>query len=114
MKKSLEIDVGDLTDILETLTKRLDKMSEPDLIDLAARLKPAAKHCKTIDDYVKGVIKEKLKDKEGVRLGGLFKAVLKVITSNRFNQSKLKADDIELYDAYCESKDEARITFEVR
>ncbi len=114
MKKSLEVDVTELGDILESLVIKMDKMAEPDLIDLAARLKPAAKACKAIDDYAKFVIKAKLRDRDGTRLGNMFKAVLKLIPISRFQQSKFKEDEPETYAAYCEEKDEERITFELR
>ena len=114
MKKSLEVDVSDLSDILESFVKKLDSLPEAELIDLAARLKPAAKACEAIDKHVKEMVKAKLKHKEGNRLGGMFKAILKLVPTKRFNQGKLKADDPELYEAYCEDSDQERITFEVR
>ena len=114
MKKSLELDVTDLGDILEGFVKKLDKMSEADLIDLAARLKPAAKHCKAIDDHVKAMVKEKLHDKEGSRLGSMFKAVLKIIPIDRFNQGNFKEKHLPIFLKFVETHDEPRITFEVR
>ena len=116
MKKALEVDVTGLGDILEGIVMFMDngKINEPDLIDLAARLKPAAKACEAIDKHVKEMVKAKLKHKEGNRLGGMFKAILKLVPTKRLNQGKLKADDPELYEAYCEDEEQERVTFEVR
>ncbi len=114
MKKSLEVDVTDLSDILESFVKKLDTMAEADLIDLAARLKPAAKACETIDKFVKDLVKAKLKHNEGSRLGAMFKAVLKVIPVNRFQQTKFKEAYPDMYVKFSEDKDEERVTFELR
>lgn len=114
MKKSLEIDFADLTDILEGFTKKLDKTSQADLIDLAARLKPVAKHCGTIDEYVKGIVKDRLKHNEGFLAGGLFKAVLKLVPTSRLNQKRLKEEKPAVHAAYCDDAVDERVTFEVR
>jgi hypothetical protein len=114
MKKSLERDLGDLVAILEDVVEGMDVLPLTDLIDLAARLKPVAKHCKEIDEATKGLIKKKLKNKEGTVLGTMFKAVLKLIPIDRLNQTKLKEDEPEMYAAYVEKHEDKRITFEVR
>lgn len=114
MKKNLEIDAADLTAILEGFAAKLDKMTEPDLIDLAARLKPAAKHIKVIDEYVKELVKDKLKHKDGNRLGGMFKAILKLVPIDRFQQAKFKEANPKLYLKYVEECTDERVTFEVR
>jgi hypothetical protein len=114
MKKALELDFSDLVDILEGFSLKLDKMSEADLIDLAARLKPIVKHCTKIDEHVKDVVKQKLNNKAGSRLGGLFRAVLSIVPTDRLNQQRLKEERPKIYDAYVETDDVKRITFEVR
>lgn len=114
MKKALKSDLEMLKVILEDVIKGLPKTSEEDLIDLAAYLKPVAKNCETIDEYVKDVIKDKLKNEEGTRLGAVFKAVLKLVPVNRLNQDALKAGNPDVYDEYVEAKEGKRITYEVR
>lgn len=113
-KKAFELDLADLKDILEGFTLKLDKMTEPELIDLAARLKPVAKHCNTIDEYVKDAVKTKLRHKEGNRLGSLFKAVLKLVPTTRLDQKALKADDPDTFEKYCKDATDERVTFELR
>jgi hypothetical protein len=63
--KRLEVDLADLADIMEGFVKKLDSLTEPDQIDLAARLKPVAKACKTIDDRVKDQIKTNAQEVAG-------------------------------------------------
>lgn len=114
MKKATIADLADLVDILEGLTKKLDETSEPELIDLAARLKPAAKHCEAIDKYVKDNVKKKLKHRAGIRLGELFKAVLQIIPVTRLQQAELKDGEPAIYAAYSRSDADERVTFELR
>jgi hypothetical protein len=114
MKKSMEIDFADLTDILESFTKKLDKMAQPDLIDLAARLKPVAKHCEAIDKFVKDFVKEKLKGKEDVLPGGMFMAKLALVQVSRLDQKALKAAEPDLYEEYSKVDTDQRVTFTLR
>lgn len=114
MKKALDLDLSDVSTILESFVAKLDKQSEADLIDIAARLKPVAKHIEAIDKHVKALVKEKLHEKEGTRLGGMFKAVLKLVPTSRFQAAAFKEAKPAVYESYCEEKDEIRITFEVR
>ena len=69
MNTLTKTDLEDLTLLLEDFVKRLPKMERKERIDLAARLKPAAKHLEAIDKAVKEEIKERLKGKEGTVLG---------------------------------------------
>lgn len=114
MKKSMELDVTYLSGILEGFAKKLDKLSEADLIDLAARLKPVVKHCDEIDEYTKALVKDKLRDKDGERLGSMFKAVLTVSPVKRLDQTALKEAEPELFEEYSKEKPEGRITFSLR
>jgi predicted phage-related endonuclease len=107
-------DLEDLTLLLEDLVKRLPKMERKERIDLAARLKPAAKHLKTIDDAVKEEIKERLKGKEGTVLGEIFRAVLKLVPTKRLDQKAFKEAEPDLYDQYSKETDDQRISFEAR
>jgi hypothetical protein len=114
MKKAQQTDLTTLTAILEDFVEDLESMSEPDLIDLAARLKPTAKACKTIDDHVKKVVRTKLKHKEGTRLGGMFKALLKLVPVERFQAAEFKEADFVTYSKYLRDDVDERISFEVR
>jgi hypothetical protein len=89
-------------------------MQEPDLIDLAARLKPATKAIKVIDDYVKASLKAKLNGKEGTRLGNMFKAVLKIISVEQFQQKAFKEAKPAMAAQFTETVEQERITFELR
>jgi hypothetical protein len=109
-----ESDLLEVGDILESFTKKLDKYSETDLIDLAARLKPIAKHCETIDEYAKEHVKEKLGKEAGTVKGKLFVAVRTFITKSYFMQKLFKEEQPKLADKYTEDRQESRITFELR
>lgn len=114
MKKTQERDLTTLTSILEDLVDDMDSMLEPDLIDLAARLKPTAKACKAVDDHVKTLIRDKLRHKEGTRLGAMFKAILTLVPIERFQAKEFKEDDFVTYSKYVRDDTDERITFEVR
>lgn len=114
MKPAMKRDLVDLSDILELFSSRLGIMAEADLIDLAARLKPVAKHCKEIDEHVKGVVKEALDGADGVRNGAEFKAVLKTVPTTRLNQKLLKENDPKVHAKYNEPCDDLRVSFELR
>lgn len=114
MKPSHEKDLIDMTEIMEDFVLKFQKMTEADQIDLAARLKPVAKACKTIDDEVKLGIKTKLHNKEGSRLGNLFKAVLKIVPTDTFRQKEFKEDHPAKAAEYTDTVDQIRITFETR
>lgn len=114
MKKSLDEDLVDLGIILESFVKKLDKLTQAELIDIAARLKPVAKHCKAIDEFAKEFVKDKLHHKEGALAGGLFKAILKLILIERLDQKRLKEEKPAIHAAYLREDVDERITFEVR
>jgi hypothetical protein len=114
MNTLTKTDLEDLTLLLEDLVKRLPKMERKERIDVAARLKPAAKHIKTIDDAVKAEIKERLKGKEGTVLGEIFKAILKLVPTKRLDQSAFKEAEPETYEQYVKETDDQRISFEAR
>lgn len=114
MKPSQERDLVDLSTILETFATKLPIMAEADLIDLAARLKPVTKMADEIDKYVKAGIKEKLKGKEGMRLGNMFKACLKIVTVEQFQQKAFKEAKPALAAQFTETCTQERITYELR
>jgi predicted phage-related endonuclease len=114
MKPAIKKDLKLLGEILEDITADLTKFTEADLIDIAARLKPVAKHCKAIDDHVKDQVKEKLKHKEGTRLGELFKAVLNLVPTTRLDQKLLKEELPKVHAKYNIAVVDERVTFELR
>lgn len=114
MKPSIEIDFGDLVDILEGFVKKLPTMLLKDQIDLAARLKPVAKHCETIDEHVKGTVKVKLKHEEGALKGDLFKAELTIVTVERLDQKKLKEEKPTVHAQFVRTYHDERVSFKLR
>ena len=116
MKKSIANDLSDLTIILESLHEKLDKgtISNTELIDVAARLKPIAKHCKVIDEACKEYVKDKRKGVEGTVMGELFKAVLKLVPTKRLDQAGLKENEPDIHAEYNLDVTDERITFELR
>ena len=114
MKKSLELDVRDLTTILETFTTKAELLDEAELIDLAARLKPAEKAIKEILELCKSNVKTKLRHKPGERLGQMFKAVLTLVPTTRLDQKALKEDEPLIHEAYCKECTDERVTFTLR
>ena len=114
MKKAINVDLVDLGDILEGFVNKLEKMSPEDLIDLAARIKPAAKHCKAIDEFVKEFVKSKRKGVEGDVLGATFKATLTIVPTTRLDQTALKEHKPTVYAQFLKSDAIERVTFSVR
>ena len=114
MNKLTERDLTNIRSILEDLVPQAESMSLPDLVDLAARLKPVAKACKAIDDKAKKEIGLDLDGKPGTVLGGMFKAILNQFPVTRLNQARLETERPRIWASYRETNDEQRITYEVR
>lgn len=114
MKPAMKRDLVDLSDILEGFAAKLDKLTTADLIDLAARLKPVAKHCKAIDEFTKEFVKTKRDGKEGDVLGGEFKATLKLVPTTRLDQKGLKENEPKIHAAYNLEVTDERVSFELR
>lgn len=112
--KLTETNLEDITFLFEELVKRLPNMELTQQVDVAARLRAAAKHIKSIDDDVKAAIKKQRKGKEGYVNGITWKALLSLVPVKRLDQATLKADEPETYDAYCKEAIDQRITFEPR
>ena len=119
MNKAVRIDLADAADAIEHLLELLPKMTQQDKIDTCARLRGAAKTIDAIDKAVKDEIKATLADafgdeKGGTLLGRLYKAVLKYNNVTRLNQATFKLERPKIFEQYCDTKLEARITFEPR
>jgi len=114
MNKAVKLDLEDAAGAIEHLVKILPQMSIKDKIDACARLRGAAKSLDAFDKAVKDEIKKELQNAQGELFGSIFKAVLKNIQVTRLNQNRLKDERPNLFATYCETKDEARITFEAR
>ena len=114
MNTLTKTDLEDLTFLLEDIVKRLPKLKLTEKVDVAARLRGAAKAIKAIDDDVKKIIKEKRDGVEGYVNGELWRAKLSMVPVNRFQQAVFKEADPKTYDKYCKSENEPRVTFEVR
>lgn len=123
MNSILKADLSDLSEILEAIVARLPKMKEADQIDVAARLKRAEKHIKTIDDAVKHIIKSKpaVQRLEGgtdhsktTVLGGTFAADVSVFPVERLDQTKLKLLYPKEHAECSNTADECRVTYAAR
>ena len=114
MNKAIERDLVDACDALEHLIKKLDGLPLADRIDAAARLKAVVKNAEAIDSEVKDAIKKQTKGKEGTVLGDVFKAVVSMVESKRFNQTAFKTAEPDLYEQYVQASTSPRITFEAR
>ena len=114
MNKALQDDLEDAGLTLESMVKRLDKMSKQEQIDLAARLKGIAKNIEIIDRHVKDNVKEWRKGKMGYVLGDVFKAYLNEFPVTRLNQKKLEVEEPTIFAKYRETAPEVRVTFEPR
>lgn len=114
MKKVLERDIVDVGDILESLVKKLPSMTEAELIDVAARLKPVAKNIELIDTHVKDHVKAKLKHKEGVINGGIFNAELKLVPIDRLDQKSFKELKPAMYLQFVKEAVDERVSYKVR
>ena len=114
MKTITKTDLEDLTLLLEDLVKRLPDMKREERIDVAARVRGAAKHLKTIDETVKTEIKAARKGKEGYVFGENWKAKLTLVPVARLDQKALKEGSPDVYDKYVKDTEDQRITFEGR
>jgi hypothetical protein len=107
-------DIDELSAILEDFVQRLDKLGLANKIDMAARLKPIAKHVVKIDEHVKDLVRTKLDHKDGATNGILFKAVLKLVTVDRLDQKALKEERPKIHAEYLRECTDERVTYEVR
>lgn len=114
MKTLTKGDLEDLALLLEDLVKRLPNMSRAERIDVAARVRTAAKHLKTIDETVKDEIKASRKGKEGYVNGEEWKALLTLVPVARLDQKALKESNPKVYSLYVKDSEDQRITFEPR
>lgn len=114
MKKALNQDLIDASEILENFANVLETLPQSDLVDLAARLKPIAKNCELIDKFAKEMVKVKLKGEEGDVLGSMFKASLKLVPVERLDQKAFKEARPSLFQQYVRENNETRINFELR
>lgn len=115
MLKAAKTDLSDICDALESLHKAvLPRLTREEKVDVAARLRSAAKTVEAIDKSIKEEIKGWRKGKEGEVKGELFKAILTLVPTTRLNQELLKEQHPDVYEECKETKDQTRISFEVR
>lgn len=114
MKTITKTDLEDLTLLLEDLVKRLPDMKREERIDVAARVRAAAKHLKAIDDMVKTEVKAARKGKEGCVKGEQWQARLTLVPVKRLDQTAFKEGQPKIHEQYCVDAEDQRITFEVR
>lgn len=107
-------DLDDMTDAMESLQKQLHKMTQEVKVDVAARLRSLTKTAEVIDAFIKEDLKSSLKGKPGTVVGEMFRANVAYVATTRLNQKKLELEQPKTYAKYLETKDQARVTFEVR
>lgn len=114
MNKTLERTIVEASDATEYLIKKLDDLSLDEKIDIAARMRAVVKNCDVIDKAIKDEIKKKLRNKNGVILGEVFKACLNYNPVTRFQTTPFKEAHPDMYEKWCKTDPEGRITFEPR
>ncbi len=115
MKPKMKRELISMSEIMEDLTANMAELPQATLIDVAARLKPIAKHIEALDKYVKDeIVKPELGDQEGTLNGIDFKAVLKEVPTTRLNQKALKEGDPKVHAKYNEDVVDLRVSFELR
>ncbi len=114
MKSQVKVDLEDLLSAMESLQMMLGGMPQAVKVDVAARLRSLVKTADLIDAMIKEELKSQLKGKPGVVVGELFKANVAYVATTRLNQKKLELEQPKVYAKYLETKDQARVTFEVR
>lgn len=114
MNEAIKIDLADMLDAVEHLSKQLPGMAMKAKVDVAARIKAIAKTIEAMDKSIKEDIKSKLGEKDGEVVGEIFKAKLAYNPVTRFDTKAFKEEKPKVYDAFCNTNDEGRVTFEVR
>jgi hypothetical protein len=114
MNDAVKTDLADLQDAMESLQKQFFRMPQAVKVDVAARLRALVKTADLIDAMAKEDMKTALKGKPGVVVGEMFRANVAYVPTTRLNQKKLEAENPKVYAKYLETKDQARVTFEVR
>ena len=112
--KLTQSDLEDISFLFEDLLERLPKLSLRDRVDVAARIRTAAKHADAIDKLVKADIKKQRNGKEGYVLGEKWKAKLSLVPVKRLDQKALKEGAPQVYEEYTRDDEDQRITFEAR
>jgi predicted phage-related endonuclease len=105
-----------VADSAEKLYKDFATMKLADKVDTAARLQSVAKVLDAIDKETKDAIKKKKKpnEDEWSVLGHSFKAVAKVISSERLDQKLVKENYPEVARECTVTTESERISFKVR
>lgn len=110
----LNINLEDLTEIMEYLVKELPTFSFRQRIDVAARLRTVAKHVKSMDELIKEEIKINLKNRPGSAIGEMFTANVTYNPVTRLDQEWLKQDKPKIHADFCVTKNESHVCFEPR
>jgi hypothetical protein len=113
-RKNLSSDLDDLTAIMESVKLLFDRMDQATVIDVIARLKPAAKTIEKLEEVVKDGVKTMLNHKNGEVPGNLFKALLTIVPVDRLDQTALKEGSPTVHARYVRGYEDERVTFVVR
>lgn len=114
MLKAVKVDLEDVCDALEHLSASLGRLTREEKIDVAARLRSAAKTVESIDKSIKEDIAVWRKGKPGYVNGEIFKAKYSVNPVNRLDQKALKEEEHEIHAKFTKANNEVRISFEPR
>lgn len=114
MKKSIDQDLIDASDSLEHLVKMYDKLTIEEKVDVGARLKGICKNAEAMRTKIGDELKERTKHKEGTVLGDVFKAVIKLVSVERFKAKELKEANPKLHAEYCRTDTDERVNYEPR
>lgn len=114
MNTATKIDLEDLQSVMEALQKRFGNMTLQTKVDVAARLKAAAKVMEVIDAAVKDEIKLHLKGKAGTVNGEIFKSTVTYSPVTRLDQKLFKEKEPKLFAKYERTNDQATVRFEAR
>lgn len=117
MNATVKRDLDDMSDICETLKKRLTSpkgLTLAEWVDVAARIKPVEKALEELKEAVKGMVLAKRKGNAGEVLGDDFKAVVSLVPTTRLDQKALKEGDPAVHAKYNKSVTDTRVTYEVR
>jgi len=109
-----EKDLLDACDAMESILAQLDSLKLNAKIDIGARVKAVMKNAEKIDTKIKDEIKTHLAEKPGVVLGEVFKAELKLIDKEFFDQKTFKDERPKLFEEYKDSRTEKHVLYDVR
>lgn len=114
MNTTVKLDLQDLREAMESLFKQLDSLSLKAKVDVGAHLNAVIKTANKIDAAIKDAVKERLEHERGYVMGESFKAYLNTFPVTRVDQKVLEVEHPRVYAKCLRTKEEERVTYEVR